>query len=88
MPWHTSTRFEILQFALLAVVQLWLVVRGALSMGDAWQWEKMLRCFYRIVDGELTLGPLLKRVGVTLNISWIAMILTVAIGLPAVSLIR
>ena len=55
--------------------------RGALSMGYAWQWEKVPRYLYRIVDGELILGPLLKGVGVTLNISWIAMILTVAIGL-------
>ena len=60
---------------------LWLVVRGALSMGYAWQWDKVPRFLYRVIDGEVILGPLLKGVGVTLNISWIAMILTVVIGL-------
>ena len=81
VPWHKTAWFEILQFALLAAVLLWLIVRGALSMGYAWQWAKVPRYLYRSIDGELILGPLLKGVGVTLNISWIAMILTVAIGL-------
>ena len=81
VPWHKTVWFEILQFTLLSAILLWLIVRGALSMGYAWQWEKVPRYLYRVIDGEVIFGPLLKGVGVTLNISWIAMLLTVAIGL-------
>jgi polar amino acid transport system permease protein len=81
VPWHRAAWFEACQFILLLAVLLWLTVRGALDMGYAWQWDKVPRYLYRVIDGEFSLGPLLKGVGVTLNIGWIAMFLTVAIGL-------
>src|SRR5262249_9192334 len=46
-----------------------------------WQWAKVPRLLYRIVDGELVWGPLMKGLFVTLDIAWIAMLLTMAIGL-------
>src|SRR5690349_15705135 len=86
VPWHRSAWFESAQFALLSALLFWVTLRGAQSMSYAWQWEKVLRYLYRVVDGDFMPGPLLKGLGVTLNISWIAMILTVAIGLLAAML--
>ncbi len=80
IPWFRSTWFEIVQFLAVSAVLLWLTLRGALNMGYAWQWEKVPRYLYRIIDGEFIPGPLLKGLGVTLNISLIAMLLTIGIG--------
>ena len=79
--WYRSTPVEILQFAVLAAALIGITVRGAESMGYNWQWAKVPRYIYRVVDGEIILGPLTKGLLVTLDISWIAMILTVAIGI-------
>ncbi len=81
VPWHRTGWFEILQFAALSAVLLWLGVRGALNMGYAWQWEKVPRYLWRVIDGEIIAGPLLKGVWVTLDISLIAMVMTITIGL-------
>jgi len=79
--WYRSAAIEILQFAILAAALAWVVVRGAQGMGYNWQWAKVPRYLYRLVDGELVLGPLAKGLLVTLDITWIAMILTIAIGI-------
>ncbi len=79
--WYRSTAIEILQFAILAAALAWVVVRGAQGMGYNWQWAKVPRYLYRFVDGEFVLGPLAKGLLVTLDITWIAMILTIAIGI-------
>ena len=78
--WYRSTGFDILQFVALVGVLIWIIVRGAQGMGYKWQWDKIPRQLYRIVDGELILGPLTKGLLVTLDITWIAMTLTIAIG--------
>lgn len=80
VPWHRSAAFDILQFVVLVGVLSWIVVRGAQGMGYKWQWDKVPRQLYRIVDGELILGPLAKGLLVTLDITWIAMALTITIG--------
>jgi polar amino acid transport system permease protein len=63
-----------------------MIVRGAQGMGYAWQWAKVPRLLYRFVDGELVWGPLMKGLFVTLDIAWIAMLLTIAIGLATASI--
>jgi polar amino acid transport system permease protein len=87
VPWYRSSWFDVVQFAVLAGALLWLTVYGARSMGYAWQWQKIPRYLYRIVDGDFILGPLLKGLLVTLNLSWVSMLLAMAIGL-AVALLR
>jgi polar amino acid transport system permease protein len=79
-PWHRSGWFELGQFLVLSALLAWITLRGAQSMNYAWQWEKVPRYVYRYIGGEFVPGPLLKGLGVTLNISWVAMLLTVAIG--------
>src|SRR6185436_9454019 len=81
LPWFRSSWSEFAQFAALSGIAIWLTVRGAQSMGYNWQWAKVPRLLYRIVDGELIWGPLMKGLFVTLDIAWIAALLTLAIGL-------
>lgn len=81
VPWHRSTWFETAQFVLVVGLLLWFIVHGAQSMGYAWKWEKVPRYLYRVVDGELIWGPLMKGLFVTLEIAWKAGLLALAIGL-------
>ncbi len=86
VPWLRSGWFEFAQFALLSAAAIWLTLRGAQGMAYQWQWAKVPRLLYRVVDGELIWGPLMKGLFVTLDIAWIAMLLTIAIGLATAML--
>jgi polar amino acid transport system permease protein len=81
VPWFRSGWFEFVQFAVLLGAAVWMTVRGAQAMDYRWQWTKVPRLLYRVVDGELIWGPLMKGLFVTLDIAWIAMLLTIVIGL-------
>ncbi len=59
----------------------WITVHGAQSMGYQWKWDKVPRYIYRVIDGEIIWGPLVKGLLVTLDIAWIAGLLALAIGL-------
>jgi hypothetical protein len=52
-------------------------------MGYNWQWYRVPRYFFREIDGEIYLGPLAKGLLVTLEISALALVLTVVFGLVA-----
>ncbi|MFN0187003.1 MAG: amino acid ABC transporter permease, partial [Aquabacterium sp.] len=86
-PWHRQAWVGHLQFAALAGVLLWLVLRGAQGMGYQWKWDKVPRYLWRVVDGEVIWGPLLKGLAVTLDLAWIAGVLALLIGL-ATALLR
>lgn len=81
VPWQRSPWFAMLQFGLLMLLLGWLVVEGAQSMSYQWKWEKVPQYLYRVIDGQLIWGPLLKGLFVTLDIAWIAGILGLVIGL-------
>lgn len=70
-----------LLFAIGAALLAWLIYLGATSMGYNWQWYRVPRYFYRVVDGELIWGPLVKGLLVTLQITLWSGILALAIGL-------
>lgn len=76
-----STISDLLLFAIGAGLLAWLIYLGATSMGYNWQWYRVPRYLYRIIDGELIIGPLLKGVAVTLEITFWSALLTVVIGL-------
>ena len=80
-PWWRSTWFDLLQFAALVGLIGWLIWRGAGAMGYRWQWYRVPRFFYKIVDGEIIWGPLVNGLWVTLEITAWAMLLTLVIGL-------
>lgn len=79
--WHRRAWFEALQFLLLFVLLAAFAIQGAQSMGYQWKWDKVPRYLYRIIDGELIWGPLTKGLFVTLDITWKAGLLALAIGL-------
>ena len=85
-PWHRSVWFELLQFGLLALLLGWVIVHGAQSMDYQWKWDKVPRYLYRVVDGELIWGPLVKGLFVTLEIALIAGVLGLFIGLATAML--
>jgi polar amino acid transport system permease protein len=73
-----------LAFAALIVV---LAVRGAASMDYTWQWTRLAPYLWRVVDGEIIPGSLVKGLLVTLQVAGIAALLTVPLGL-VVALLR
>jgi polar amino acid transport system permease protein len=74
---------DLVQFGLFAGLIVWATVYGASRMGYNWQWYRVPRYFFREIDGEIYLGPLAKGLLVTLEISALALVLTVAFGLVA-----
>ena len=74
---------DVLQFVLFLGLLAWLLIEGAGSMGYNWQWFRVPRYLFQVFEGEIFPGPLLKGLLVTLEISAIAMVLTIVIGLGA-----
>ena len=79
--WWNAPWFDTVQFAVFTGALLWLTVTGANSMGYNWQWYRVPRFIYRIIDGELIWGPLMKGLVVTLEITAYSVVLTLALGL-------
>ncbi len=76
-----SPLIDMAQLAVLLGAAGWLVVAGALSMGYNWQWYRVDRFVYRIIDGEFIPGPLLNGLGITLELTAYSMVLTFTVGL-------
>ena len=79
--WWRSRTFDVIQFVVLGGGLVWLAVHGAAAMGYNWQWYRMPRFFWRVIDGELIWGPLMTGLAVTVELSIYAMVLTLALGL-------
>ncbi|MEM7547644.1 MAG: amino acid ABC transporter permease [Pseudomonadota bacterium] len=60
---------------------VWGVVAGAGAMGYNWQWYRVPRYFYRVIDGEVIWGPLVKGFWVTIEITLWAGVVALVIGL-------
>ncbi len=83
LAWFRAQGGKVLQFALLVLLAVGLLIHGGQSMGYNWQWYRVPQFLYRVVDGEIIWGPLLRGLMVTLEISALGLILTAAIGLAA-----
>lgn len=70
-----------LLFLIGVAVLGWLVFLGATSMGYKWQWHRVPKYFYRVIEGEFIWGSLIKGLMVTLQITVLAMLIALAIGL-------
>ena len=81
VPWWKSPWFDVIQFVLLIGLLVWFTWRGAASMDYRWQWYRLPKYFYRVIDGELIWGPLINGLLVTLEIAAWGMVLTLVIGL-------
>lgn len=78
-----STIIDIIQYLILFGVLIWLMLRGADSMGYNWQWYRVPRYIYRVIDGELIWGPLVRGTIETLKIAGISLLLAILIGITA-----
>ena len=76
VPW-----FGGLQFLLLVGGLIYIAVDGASAFNYNWQWYRMPRLLYRVVDGEFILGPLINGLFVTFELSVWALPISVAVGL-------
>ncbi len=85
--WWQSPWLDALIFAALVGSLAWLTVRGAAAMDYRWQWYRIPRYFYRVIDGEVVWGPLTRGLLLTLEISFYSAIIALAIGL-SVALLR
>ena len=74
---------DLLLFMLGSGLLIWLIYLGATSMGYNWQWYRVPRYIYRVVDGELIWGPLVKGLLVTLQITFWSALLALVTGLTA-----
>jgi polar amino acid transport system permease protein len=72
---------DLAQFFALTLGVLFIVVEGAQSIGYNWQWYRVPQYLYRVIDGELIWGPLLNGLKVTIEISAVALALSIIVGL-------
>jgi len=72
---------DIIAYILVVTGIIYVILRGASEQGYFWQWYRVPQFLFIVEDGTFTLGPLLEGLKITLNITWISMILTYAIGL-------
>ena len=79
--WWRSQTVDVLQFVILGGGLIWLTVRGADAMGYNWQWYRMPKFFWQVIDGELIWGPLMTGLVTTIELSLYSMVLTIVIGL-------
>ena len=83
--WNLWTRksplIDIAQIIVLVFAIGWLILAGAQAMEYNWQWYRVGRYVYRIVDGEFILGPLLKGLIVTFKLTGLSMVFSILIGL-------
>jgi len=64
------------------------IVRGALELDYNWQWYRVPPFLFREVDGEIVLGALLEGLGLTLKLTVLASLATIAGGLAVALLSR
>ena len=71
------------KFSLLAGIAVWLLLVGVPGLGYHWQWYRVPRFLFTTQDGAWTAGPLLHGLLVTLEISALSLLCTLALGLTA-----
>jgi polar amino acid transport system permease protein len=76
-----------LKFALLAGALTWLLARATADLGYHWQWFRVPRYLFAATEAGIVLGPLLRGLGVTFQITSISLVLAFALGL-ATALLR
>ncbi len=85
---HWRTLFDSLAFLLLLTGLGWLVIEGAGTLHYNWQWYRVPQYLYQFEDGVFQPGPLLRGLGVTLELTGWSLALAVGFGLTAALLQR
>lgn len=76
----THTIWQVAQAALVFLVLGVLIWRGAQAMEYSWQWYRVGPFFYRVIDGEIIWGPLVKGLIQTLKLAAVSGVVAVSIG--------
>ena len=69
------------KFFLLAGLAVWILALGTREMGYHWQWYRIPRFLFTTDGDAWTAGPLLRGLGVTLEISALSLLCTLILGL-------
>lgn len=80
--------FDALAFLAVLLGLGWLLVEGAGALHYNWQWYRIPQYLYRIEEGVFYPGPLLRGLGVTLELTGWSLLLTLIFGLAAALLQR
>jgi polar amino acid transport system permease protein len=75
-PW-----WDIIEFAALVAVIVWLMSLSTSRLGYDWQWYRVPRYLFRIRNGHLVVGALIQGLLFTFRISGVSLVLALAIGL-------
>ena len=86
IKWWNSRWFDVSQLVLFFGALIWLTLNGAAQMGYNWQWYRLPKYFWKVIDGELIWGPLMDGLFVTLEIGLYGIIITLLIGLTTAML--
>lgn len=78
---YKSIFFELLQLALILLILAVILSRGFGAMDYRWQWYRTPEFFYKQIDDEIILGPLIYGLQITIYVAFWGMILALIIGL-------
>jgi polar amino acid transport system permease protein len=81
LPWGCAAWRDVLQFAGLAGVLVWLLAHGTAQLGYHWQWYRMPPFIWGGGHGGWAPGPLLQGLAVTLQITAASLVLATLFGL-------
>lgn len=76
----SRTLWQVGQAVLVFAVIAFLIWRGAQAMEYNWQWYRVEPFFYRVIDGEVIWGPLVRGLIQTLKLASIAGVIAILIG--------
>lgn len=76
----SKTVWQVAQAVAVFAVLGFLIWRGAEAMNYNWQWYRVEPFFYRVIDGEVIWGPLVRGLIETLKLAGIAGIIAILIG--------
>lgn len=76
-----ANALQVAQAVLVIGFVVWLAWRGAEALDYRWQWFRVRPFFWRVIDGEIIWGPLVRGLVETLRISALAGVLAILIGL-------
>jgi len=72
---------DVLKFAVVIGVFIWLMAAGTERLGYHWQWYRVPRYFFTVEGGRFIAGPLLAGLMVTFQITAVSMVAAFAVGL-------
>ncbi len=72
---------DVVKYLIVIAAIIWLLISGSQQQGYHWQWYRIPQYVLTWDENQLTVGPLLKGLNVTLKISGISLLLSFTLGL-------